>query len=126
MMNVERYFEMEKEAREKGRRQSDLREIAPLLRHSKFESRQIELKIAFRNVHNTDTTFVVVFTQGDLPPEFENHHIKWKLIGSYTFHLTFPSGHMGITHIVSFLSKLLNSPKVETIRDESKLDFIPY
>lgn len=117
---------MEKEAREKGRRYSDLREITPLLRHSKFKSKQIELKIAFRNVHNTDTTFVVVFTQGDLPPEFDNHNVQWKLIGSYTFHLVFPSGYTEITRIVSFLSLLLDSPKVETIRDESKLDFIPY
>lgn len=123
-MNVERLVEMENEAREKGRRNSDLQAIAPLLRHSKFESRKIELKIAFRNVHHTNITFVVVFTQGDLPPEFENHHIKWKLIGSYTFHLIFPSGYIEIPHMVSFLLRLLNSPKVETIRDESKLDFI--
>jgi hypothetical protein len=103
---------------------SDLHLIASsrITKHAKFKSKRIVEKYTQHTSQKKAVNFVIELSQGDLPSEFIHPYVKWNVVGSGTFIITFSLYSLDTSAITKFITKFLDSPKVTCVRDVELID----
>lgn len=109
-----------------SRRDLDCFFESPLPKHPKFKSILIFQKMRLHASGKSPISFSVELCTSkgirDLPSEFTHPYLQWRVLASGTFLVTFSLFHCNIQNVVSILSNLITSDKIDCIRDSNSLD----